>query len=276
LAGKLTIVPFGMLACIWLRTVYSARSLRASGIDFGESVEAVGGTMKQSLAVIAGLPTLFIGISRPAFASTTWITQERWDKLLDSAAVESPKLLVYLVIAGIGWVIGRHLTILWSSRQKQVEQDLVAARDFHALYGEFFALWKLWNYYVRDLGADALPGASRWALLDRICASEAKLEATLVRLASQRALARDDIESLGRFRQRYQQLRECIKRNVALEWNHSEHPDYKEFKKLATQVAAIIAGTGPVSTEHLREITSNIYEFPSRDRQGGLEQPTSA
>ena len=144
------------------------------------------------------------------------------------------------------------------------------------LYGEFFALWKLWNYYIRDLGADALPEASRWELLDRACASEAKLEATLVRLASQRALASEDIRMLGRFRQRYQRLRECIKRNEPLEWNHSEHPEYVEFKTLALQAAAIIAGTGSVRPEQLIEITSNIYEVPNRERSSGAEQLTPA
>ena len=66
--------------------------------------------------------------------------------MLDSAAVETPKLLTYLIFLGLGWLIGKRLTILWSGRQKQNEQDLDAARDFHALYGDFFALWKLWNY----------------------------------------------------------------------------------------------------------------------------------
>src|SRR4029079_7289214 len=136
---------------------------------------------------------------------TGWMTQERWDKLLDSTAIELPKLVTTLVLLGLGWVIGKQLTVLWTRRQKQNEQDLDAARDFHALYGDFFALWKLGNYYIRDLGADALPGASRWQLLDRACKSEAKLESTLVRLASQKELTGNDIGTLGRFRQRYQQ-----------------------------------------------------------------------
>ena len=66
--------------------------------------------------------------------------------MLDAAAIETPKLLTTLIFLGLGWVIGKQLTVLWSRRQKQNEQDLDAARDFHALYGEFFALWKLWNY----------------------------------------------------------------------------------------------------------------------------------
>jgi hypothetical protein len=187
-----------------------------------------------------------------------WMTPDRLNKMLDSAAVEIPKLLTYLIFLGLGWLIGKRLTVLWSRRQKQNEQDLDAVREFHAVYGEFFALWKLWNYYIRNLGAEALPGASRWELLDRACQSEAKLESTLVRLASEKALTSKDIGALGRFRQRYQQLRESIRDNVPLEWNHSEHPDYVEFKTLAPQVAAIIVGTSRVRQDLLMKITSNM------------------
>jgi hypothetical protein len=137
-------------------------------------------------------------------------------------------------------------------------------------------LWKLWNYYTRDLGAEALPGASRWELLDRACKSEARLESMIVRLASQRALTGRDIETLGRFRQRYQQLRESIRDNVALEWDHSEHPDYIEFKTLAPQVAAIIAGSGRAGKEQLMKITSNMYQIPDRRRRTGGNEKVAA
>jgi hypothetical protein len=219
-----------------------------------------------------------VALAQPVLAAdpAPWLTQERWDKMLDSSATEIPKLLTTLIFLGLGWVIGKRLTVLWSRRQKENEQDLDAARDFHALYGDFFALWKLWNYYVRDLGAEALPGASRWGLLDRACGSEAKLEATLVRLASERALTSKDVETLGRFRQRYQQLRESIRDNVPLEWDHSEHPDYVEFKTLAPQVAAIIIGADQVRRELLMKITSNVYEIPNRRKKTATEQTATA
>ncbi|MFY9698156.1 MAG: hypothetical protein WAK34_07490 [Rhodoplanes sp.] len=71
--------------------------------------------------------------------------------------------------------------IQWNIRQKQRENDLSTARDFHLLYGEFFAVWKLWNYFIKDVKAQSLYGASRWELLKRACDAEGKLEATLVR-----------------------------------------------------------------------------------------------
>src|SRR6266571_3791462 len=101
--------------------------------------------MQKLLAVISAC-LLFV-ISSVALAQSvlaadpsTWLTQERWDKMLDSSATEIPKLLTTLIFLGLGWVIGKRLTVLWSRRQKENEQDLDAARDFHALYGDFFAL----------------------------------------------------------------------------------------------------------------------------------------
>jgi hypothetical protein len=180
--------------------------------------------------------------------------------LLNSAIAEIPKLTTYLLFLGAGWYIGRRLTLLWSFTQKQREQDLVAAGQFHTLYGEFFAVWKLWNYFIRRGGATEFVGASRWILLDRAAQAEAKLEATLVRLSSERKLGSAEVDILGRFRHLYQKLRESIRDNKPLEWDSSEHPRYVEFKHLAPQVAAIITGQRSIQADVLRKITSNIYE----------------
>jgi len=190
------------------------------------------------------------------------------DMLIDAALKELPKLMASLVLLGLAWFVGQRLTVAWNLRQKQKEHDLATARDFHALYGEFFAIWKLWNYYVRDVGAEALKGASRWNLLDRACEAEGKLESTLVRLACERSLRDNDIEVLGRFRQLYQQLREAIRDNKPLKWDYSEHPDYVAFKTLAPQVALLIVGLDTLlsarsaTSRVLMDITSNKWEFP--------------
>jgi hypothetical protein len=67
-------------------------------------------------------------------------------------------LAVSSITLGLGWIVGQRLTNYWSLRQKHHEINLSAAQDFHRLYGEFFALWKLWNYYIQDIGASNLPG----------------------------------------------------------------------------------------------------------------------
>ena len=186
---------------------------------------------------------------------------------------ELPKLVTALVLLGLAWFVGQRLTVAWNLRQKQKEHDLATARDFHALYGEFFAIWKLWNYYIRDVGAESFEGASRWNLLDRACEAEGKLESTLVRLACERSLDDKDIEVLGCFRQLYQQLREAIRDNKPLPWDYSEHPYYVAFKTLAPQVASLIVGRDTplpaweAMSRALINITSGEWKLPDAEAQ---------
>jgi mechanosensitive ion channel-like protein len=162
------------------------------------------------------------------------------ETLLTEGLKAVPNLLVALITLGLGWLVGQRLTLSWNLRQKRRELDLSNAKEFQALYGEFFAVWKLWNYYTRDIGDKSLPGASRWELLNRACAAEAGMESIFVRLASERNLSDTQVESLGQFRQLYQTLREVIRDNKPLRWDHSEHPEYVKFKRLGAEVAYFI------------------------------------
>lgn len=180
------------------------------------------------------------------------------DFLLTDAEVR--RTILSSLLLAIGWYIGRRLTILWTSRQRENERSASAEREFLDLYGEFFALWKLWNYFTRDIGPDKLAGLSRAALLDRACQAEGRLESIIVRLASSRPLSTPDIEKLAQFRQLYQQIRATIRDNEALAWDSSEHPDYVRFKTLAPDVAAIIVGNHRVASSQMQKITANIYE----------------
>jgi len=189
----------------------------------------------------------------------TVFTDERVKLFLDSAAIEGPRIFTSLVLLGIGWLIGRRLSLLWSEKQKRREQDLVAARDFHIAYGEFFATWKLWNYFLKQ-GSEGLPGSSKWTILDRACQAEAKLEATFVRLASERFLTPAEFEKICKFRQLFQLLRESIRNNIGLDWNHPNHPQYAEFKRLAPSVAAIIGSHRLPDERSLQKITASIFE----------------
>jgi hypothetical protein len=87
----------------------------------------------------------------------------------------------------------------------------------------------------------------------------------LIKLASEKPLNDEEISTLGRFRQRYQQLREAIRDNVPLAWDHAEHPEYLDFKTLAPQVAAIIVRSDRVRRDALIKITANFYEVPDRE-----------
>jgi hypothetical protein len=224
--------------------------------------------MKKLIGVISvGWLLLVPSLALAQPDTRVWLTEDRVQKILDSAAVETPRLVTYLIFLGLGWLIGKRLSVVWSREQKEREQDLEAARDFHLLYGDFFSLWKLWNYFVRDLGQEALPDASRWQILDRACKSEARLESLLIKLASEKPLTGEEIEKLGRFRQRYQNLREAIRDNVPLAWDHSEHPGYLDFKTLAPQVAAIIVRSDRAQRDALIKITRNFYEEPDREKR---------
>ncbi len=181
--------------------------------------------------------------------------------LIDAGLKEIPKLVSALILLGLAWLVGQRISMNWNLRQKQKENELQTARDFHALYGEFFAIWKLWNYYVRDVGADLLPNVSRSSLLDRACSAEGKLESMLVRLACDGELDRPEIEVLGQFRQLYQQLRESIRDNKPLAWDRSDHPHYLAFKSTAPKVASLIAKQTIVDSKSLQNITSNEWEI---------------
>jgi len=191
------------------------------------------------------------------------------DIIAKAALEEIPKITSALVIVLAGWFVGNRISIAWNLKQKRKEYDLESARDFHQLYGEFFAIWKLWNYFIRDIGEKALQGGSRWDLLSRASQAEGKLESMLVRICCDRAVSDDEIEALGQFRQIYQQLREAIRDNKPLPWDSSEHDDYISFKQLAPKVASIIVGVqsqrkSRLFGETLVKITSNRWEHHIR------------
>lgn len=173
-------------------------------------------------------------------------------------------LIVSIVTLGFGWLIGQWLTYRWNIRQKRREFQLSATQQFYAAYGEFFAVWKLWNRLERD--SEALD-ERRWDLHKRAAAAEAVVEGTLVKLASELALDDQQLATLGRFRQAFQQLRQAIRKDCLLEWNYAEHPEYKAFKELATRVAALLAAdwsskppTSDQAASQLLEITSNSWQ----------------
>lgn len=177
-----------------------------------------------------------------------------------------PAFMGSLVLLLLAWVIGQRISTAWNIRQKQKENNLENAREFHRLYGEFIAIWRLWNYFISNESISA-NSARRWDLYDRACTAEGKMEALLVRLACERALSSEDIDVLGRFRQVYQVLRDTMRKSVRLDWSYSEHPDYVEFKTLSPKVALLALGsqgrTQPSakhSAEQLLEMTSNWYE----------------
>ena len=191
-------------------------------------------------------------------------------------------LLVPVLSAVLLYFVGRYLTDRYSeqkkraelallqasqSAQKQRELQLEAAARFYQLYGEFFAVWKLWSAAKSGKVAPEQPQAYRAELYRRACAAEGDMEAVLVRLATEYHLGQSEIEVLGKFRQAYQSIREALRADRELGWGTSDHPQYAAFKRLACSVASLLAAhtptglpTAQASATVLREITDNKWE----------------
>jgi hypothetical protein len=157
------------------------------------------------------------------------------------------ELFAAVVGAGItilgGLFIGGRLSANWAIYQKRRELELAAATKLYELYGEFFAVSKLWAAYKNETITTQelkLCPDIRRELLNRAAAVEGGLEALLVQLASERELEKESETlpaQLGRFRQSFQRLREAIRENKALGWTSSDHPEYLTFKRLSCLVA---------------------------------------
>jgi hypothetical protein len=170
---------------------------------------------------------------------------------------------VSVTTVALGWFVGQRLTVRYNLRQKQREYDLATAQEFHRLYGEFFKIWKLWNYSLKDASLTL----TRSDLLARACAAEGAMESIFVRLAATRDLKPQDRASLGRFRQAFQSIREAIRDNEGIQWSYASHPKYLAFKRLATEVALLIVSenspdpqTAKTRAEALVSVTSNAWE----------------
>jgi hypothetical protein len=183
------------------------------------------------------------------------------------AAIVAPVLTL-----GLAWLVGHSLTARWDTIKKQTELDLAAMEQFYKIYGEFFAVWKLWDDAIQR------NGGNRNELFERIAAAEAQLEALIVRISCQRLLTEDEIHITGAFRQAYQTLRKSMKHGLSLSadhgWNASNATPYAAFKGLAAGVAVLLrpeqsgvwkmpsapTQSAIAAAQSLRALTSNAYE----------------
>ena len=195
------------------------------------------------------------------------------------AAVTDPLVVAAVTVVGtVG--LGQWLASRWQAAGYARQQDLENAAELHALYGAFFSLWKEWRLSgYPTVETDAVVAEP---LAIRAASSEGRMEALLVRFASERQLSTEDLHCLGALRQSYQALRKSIlgssratarsKANVA-DWDSSRDPDYVAFKALAATVSAVVAEprtklfglsvrrpTPREAKDSLLTITSNDYE----------------
>ncbi len=165
--------------------------------------------------------------------------------------------------------IGQRLSAYWSERQKRRDLELSLVNTFYTSYGEFCAIWKYWNQSLKDLSSDPEElKKRRETLLDRACQAEGGMEAALLKVATERVLEKSIQTDLGCLRQAYQVLRERIQEGVKISYGYCDHPDYSEFKRLATLFGVLLVSRpgnrGPTpeeAHEAFREITHNKHEL---------------
>ena len=186
-------------------------------------------------------------------------------------------IIAAVAVVVLGWLVGLSVAAKWAFYQKRRELDLAAAHELYELYGEFFAIWKLWNQY-RTLGKQdrngdeqVLPRVDedqplrnperlkllkrvsyaydpRLELLERVSNAEGRMEALFIKIASEKSLKHEEWCEFGKFRQAFQRLRNRIQHNESLGWRSSEDPEYLTFKRLACFVATKFTADVPANT----------------------------
>lgn len=162
-------------------------------------------------------------------------------------------LLVALFSAGLVWLVGDQVAHRWQLELKRRELDLEASREFTAIYGEFYAVWKLWHAHLKADNAlvSGLDEDLRHGLLERAAAEEGRYNAMMLKLVAERKLHENDTQVLAMFREAQQCLRESLEQKSPMvtrkpaggepaTWQAGGAP-YLMFKELATRVADLVA-----------------------------------
>jgi hypothetical protein len=172
-----------------------------------------------------------------------------------------------------GWIAGQRIVAYWDMKKKRQDVDLALAAQFQRLYGDFKQISRLWRsvtYEGKRNREVAFPEHFAADLLMKATAAEGSVESIIIKLATERTLTAEDIETLGLFRQAYQRLREAVRDGKDLNWTHGK-PEYHLYDDLAAQVCGLIS-QGNRSSDTLEKITAvrperwdrKVDEFRSR------------
>jgi hypothetical protein len=186
---------------------------------------------------------------------------------MDGATMELAKIVLGpLVTALFAWLVGNRISANWALRQKHREYSLSIGTEFYQVYGEFFATWKLANYAFRHERPDITDGFIQ-DLIARAAALEARIEALLLRMASELRLEPAEARTLGLYRQAVQQLRHSIIRRQQLDFFGAGQAKYEFYKQLSVTVGDLVRELGerPRPTREraatqMTEITSSKWE----------------
>lgn len=163
---------------------------------------------------------------------------------MDGLALEIAKLVVGpLVTAGFALIVGNRIAARWTLQQKHREQSLSVVAEFYAVYGQFFEIWKLANYCFREARPEITDEFIR-NLVTRAAALEARIEAMLLRVASEMKLTPDEIRTLGLYRQAVQLLRASIILRRQLDFFGAGQVKYEFYKQLCVAIGDLVKDLG--------------------------------
>jgi hypothetical protein len=200
-------------------------------------------------------------------------------------AEEAVKFVFSLLVLFSTWMVGYSLLSKWERQKNARESDLTLNRQFQQLFGEFKEIWRLWKVYaptnLPKYAETQAPASITWELLARASSAEGRVEAMLLKLATDRTLTKDQLLTLGLFRQSFQALRQGIRDGQSLDYGFKD-AKYRLFNKLGAQVAHLIvaspAGAHPseaqayqafqtildVRSEHLHAAENSLPAYHSQ------------
>lgn len=150
-------------------------------------------------------------------------------------------LITFVAVAVAGGLVAYWYGIARHRRELELE----ALGRFFDVYGRWFATWKEWQAIKKN--KDSVTRAEDRATLSRKATEvEGEFEALLVRIATSRRLDAGQADRLGRFREGYQRLRECIEEDQPMPWRVSVRDDeinaqcYLTFKSLSVEFASLL------------------------------------
>lgn len=182
---------------------------------------------------------------------------------MDETAFELVKIVLGPVVTvGFAWLVGNRISAAWTHRQKHREYSLSVTAEFYQVYGEFFAIWKLANFAFRQHRPE-ITDAFILDLIKRSAALEARVEAMLLRAASELRLTPDEVRSLGLYRQSIQLLRQSIIMRRQLDFFGTGQAKYEFYKQLSVTVGELVAKLGDRERPEVHQAKTQMTEITS-------------
>ncbi len=149
--------------------------------------------------------------------------------------LESRLFISIISLLGV-WFVGNAIATRWQIVKREKEIVLETAQKFYDTYGEFYAVWKIWNHHVRGQKAagDIISKKIGLELFKRASEMEGDIEATLLKMAAEFHLTDINCQELGELRQAFGLVRYCINHKVEIPFTHDGHALYKELKFLSS------------------------------------------